>query len=431
MTELSGSLAGIPVESLIRFLGSLEKSGDAWIWLDVWVACLSFDRGRLIGAAVEHDTGERALDFIASAMGRAAFDFCEGTPTLEANFASASDPVARCARVEPAEWAAELPHADDVPCLLGSPGADDASETLPVPLARATVGVLLDVDGQRSVRSIARQHGLLRTLLALDELRALQLISFEPRPDEAPFAATSVVEALPDGASVPVADGSQLAERLGKLRQRVNIRAVLVEVGQTIVSSALLIAVVHALIQNFRIDGISMQPTFAAGEALIVDRTAYFKLDAVPFGGILPIERGSPGYVFGGPRRGDVVVFRAPPQPDVDYIKRVIGLPGESVLVRDQRVYVNGLLLDEPYIRFPANYMFPGNGEPLTIPVGTYFVLGDNRPDSFDSHTGWVVPAQNLIGRAWLRYWPPSAWGVVGPGGWSLVPPESASNPQQ
>jgi signal peptidase I len=172
-----------------------------------------------------------------------------------------------------------------------------------------------------------------------------------------------------------------------------------------------LVGTVHAVIENFRIDGTSMQPTFASGEALIVNRTAYL--------------------LSGGPQRGDVVVFRAPPEPNTDYIKRVIGLPGESILVQRGRVFVNGQALDEPYVHFAANYQFPGNGEPVTIPQGTYFVLGDNRPDSFDSHTGWVVPTQNLIGRAWLRYWPPAAWGVVTSGSWSLETSESASSPNR
>jgi signal peptidase I len=154
-------------------------------------------------------------------------------------------------------------------------------------------------------------------------------------------------------------------------------------------------------------------------------------MDSTPLSRLAAADAGSGSYVFGGPQRGEVVVFRAPPEPDTDYIKRVIGLPGESILIQHGRVYVNGQALEEPYIRFPADYVFPGNGEPVTIPAGTYFVLGDNRPDSFDSHTGWVVPASNLIGRAWLRYWPPSSWGVVSAGNWSLDRPESASAPNQ
>jgi signal peptidase I len=104
-----------------------------------------------------------------------------------------------------------------------------------------------------------------------------------------------------------------------------------------------------------------------------------------------------------------VVVFHAPPQPDTDYIKRVIGLPGDTVAVVGGRVMVNGTPLEEPYIEFPASYSFG----PVVVPDGNYFVLGDNRPESLDSHFGWFVPVDKLIGRAWIRFWPLSEAGVV------------------
>jgi signal peptidase I len=107
-----------------------------------------------------------------------------------------------------------------------------------------------------------------------------------------------------------------------------------------------------------------------------------------------------------------VAVFKAPPEPGADYIKRIIGLPGESVLVRNGQVFVGGVRLDEPYVQFEASYTFPSDGLPLVIPDGAYFVLGDNRPESFDSHLGWLVSVEDLIGRAWFRYWPPTELGM-------------------
>jgi signal peptidase I len=83
------------------------------------------------------------------------------------------------------------------------------------------------------------------------------------------------------------------------------------------------------------------------------------------------------------------------------------------VLIRQGQVFINGQRLDEPYVNYPASYNFPPDGRPMIVPDGNYFVLGDNRPESFDSHLGWVVPVDNLIGRAWLRYWPPDELGVV------------------
>jgi signal peptidase I len=193
--------------------------------------------------------------------------------------------------------------------------------------------------------------------------------------------------------------------------------SVLSEILQAVLVAGVLVLVTRAFVQNFRVDGVSMLPTFEAGQALVVNRAAYFHLEGTPFEGLLPTSaQGSVNYLFGGPRRGDVVVFRAPPQPDADYIKRVIGLPGDRIQIANGRVLINGQPLEEPYISFPADYTFPNSGEPLVVPDASYFVLGDNRPESFDSHLGWVVPVDYLVGRAWLRYWPPSEVAVVDSG---------------
>jgi len=90
--------------------------------------------------------------------------------------------------------------------------------------------------------------------------------------------------------------------------------------------------------------------------------------------------------------------------------------------VRGGHVFVNGQQLSEPYIEFPADYIMPADGSQVVVPSGSYFVLGDNRPESLDSHFGWFVPVDDLIGRAWLRYWPPSEVGVV-----QAAPPGLAS----
>jgi signal peptidase I len=157
---------------------------------------------------------------------------------------------------------------------------------------------------------------------------------------------------------------------------------------------------VRGVVQNFRVEGPSMQPTLATGQFLWVNKAAYFQVNQE--------------FVFGGPQRGDIAVLVAPgDQEDFDLIKRVIGLPGDTLLVEHGHVLINGRPLDEPYIQFHASYTFPTDGQPLTIPDGQYFVLGDNRANSRDSHLGWLVPAANLVGRAWLTYWPPAAWRVM------------------
>ncbi len=157
------------------------------------------------------------------------------------------------------------------------------------------------------------------------------------------------------------------------------------EIIETIVLTVLMFLVIRLAVQNFNIDGMSMEPNFHNRELVLVDKWSY---------------------LFHPPNRGDVVVFVSPPVPTQDYIKRVIGLPGDVVSVIGTRVIVNGKTLNETYIA-PQNQ---GNPDApivnLLIPPNDYFVLGDNRADSYDSRAWGCVPSVNLIGRASLIYWP-------------------------
>ena len=172
------------------------------------------------------------------------------------------------------------------------------------------------------------------------------------------------------------------------------------ELLQTIVLMSVLFLAVRGVVQNFRVEGPSMQPTLTTGEFLWVNKAAYFEWNGQ--------------YIMGGPQRGDIAVLRPPDTTeDIDLIKRVIGLPGDQVRVQHGQVFINGRPLDEPYITFQSSYNYPLDGHDATVPAGQYFVLGDNRANSRDSHMGWFVPAENLVGRAWLSYWPPAAWGIM------------------
>ena len=131
-----------------------------------------------------------------------------------------------------------------------------------------------------------------------------------------------------------------------------------------------------------------MEPNLQEGERLLVNKVVYH---------------------FHEPERGDVIVFHPPNNPQVEYIKRIIALPGDTVEVENGVVYVNGLLSDEPYIKEPPRYTL----DKREIPENEYFVLGDNRNNSSDSHTGWTMPRQNIIGKAWLSIWPPGQWGLA------------------
>jgi signal peptidase I len=178
-------------------------------------------------------------------------------------------------------------------------------------------------------------------------------------------------------------------------------RRVSIEIVQTVLLMALLFGGVRLVMQNFRVEGPSMLPTLTTGELLWVNKAAYYRWNGQ--------------YLLGGPQRGDIAVLRSPDATDdVDLIKRIIGLPGDRLRIQHGQVYVNGQALAEPYIRFEASYDYPADGNELTVPDDQYFVLGDNRPNSRDSHFGWFVPADHLVGRAWLSYWPPADWGLAG-----------------
>ena len=118
-----------------------------------------------------------------------------------------------------------------------------------------------------------------------------------------------------------------------------------------------------------------------------------------------------------GVQRGDVLVFKAPPEPDKDYIKRVIGLPGDVVLLKNGFVYLNGKKLDESaYLHSDVRTYggsFLKDGEPYTVPEGNYIVFGDNRPFSSDSREWGLLPTNMIIGKSMFVYWPVNVMRVV------------------
>jgi signal peptidase I len=136
-----------------------------------------------------------------------------------------------------------------------------------------------------------------------------------------------------------------------------------------------------------RVDGASMEPTLVSGEYVVVNRLSYR---------------------LGSPQRGDIIVFHPPVNPEEEYIKRVIGLPGDEVEVKDGMVYVNGQPLQESYLNVKTNYAGTWN-----VPQDQLFVLGDNRINSSDSRNWGTVPMNYVVGKAVLVYWPPPDWGLV------------------
>jgi signal peptidase I len=161
------------------------------------------------------------------------------------------------------------------------------------------------------------------------------------------------------------------------------------ELVETIVFTLLIYFLIrHFLFENYRVVGYSMTPTLEDEQFLVVDKL---------------------GYRLHEPQRGDIIVFRDPRDSDRKLIKRVVGLPGEVLEIREGKVFINDTQVDEPYIESMGRYSMAAT----LIPTDHYFVLGDNRNNSSDSHNWGTLDSQEIVGKAWLSYWPPRLWGVV------------------
>jgi signal peptidase I len=173
--------------------------------------------------------------------------------------------------------------------------------------------------------------------------------------------------------------------------------AIVREVGETIILTLIIFFLIQTVIRNFRVVGTSMVNNLHDGQYLIIDKLSYN-----PFvTSVLNI---------GGPQRGDVIVFEPPNRPGEDYVKRIIGLPGETVEINSGQVIINGEPLTEPFQPTPGTYTM---SSPVVVPEGQVFVLGDKRNNSNDSHNWGTLPVEKIVGRAWLSHWPPNEWGVI------------------
>jgi len=164
---------------------------------------------------------------------------------------------------------------------------------------------------------------------------------------------------------------------------------ILREIGITILIAVAVFVLLRLTVQSYTVVMSSMEPNFQQGECIMVNKVSYHS---------------------SGPQRGQVIIFNPPFESEYPFIKRVIGLPDETVEIKDGKVFINGTALEEDeYIKERPNYTMPAT----EVPENEYFVLGDNRNNSNDSHTGWTVSRDNIIGKAWFIYWPPSSWGVI------------------
>lgn len=166
---------------------------------------------------------------------------------------------------------------------------------------------------------------------------------------------------------------------------------------ETVVIALLFFAIMYIfLFQPHQVKGNSMLPNFINGEYLLTNKLVYR---------------------FKDPGRGDIVVFRAPENNQYDYIKRIIGLPGDTVKILNGNIYINNQKIDESAYLSPTIQSRPGyylhEGKEIVIPPNSYLVFGDNRTNSSDSRDFGPIPKESIVGKAWFMYWPPAKIGLI------------------
>jgi len=162
-----------------------------------------------------------------------------------------------------------------------------------------------------------------------------------------------------------------------------------------VVSASVFVVVYLFLMQPHQVKGNSMFPTFETGEYLLTDKVTLKRRE---------------------PLKGYVVVFKSPLDENFDFIKRVLATPGDTIMIKGGFVYLNGELLSEPYL--PSDYITSGGrflkeGMSFLVPESSIMAIGDNRNHSSDSRDWGVVPYENIVGRAFFRYWPSDTVGVI------------------
>lgn len=198
----------------------------------------------------------------------------------------------------------------------------------------------------------------------------------------------AMATAVPSGGAVPIGEGQSVSAGNEQEEESPGVGLLIRETIETVILAVLIFLVIRSLVQNYRIEGQSMEPNFHHGQYLLVNKIAYR---------------------LGEYQRGDVIVFHYPNDPSQDYIKRVIGLPGDTVEILGGNVFVNGLEVDEPYSQIPIARDIP----PQTVTPGFLYVLGDNRPSSSDTRTWGQLSQEFVIGKAWLAIWPVNTAGLV------------------
>lgn len=233
--------------------------------------------------------------------------------------------------------------------------------------------------------------------------------------DETPLRRRLAIDAADDAATGWEQDQATTEEPTSAPR----VRGVVRELFETAIFVLLVFFIVRGVVQNFKIEGQSMEPNLHTGQYILVNKIVYFHFDLNAPLRLLPGNRALPSkivYPFHMPHRGEIIVFEYPRDRSKDYIKRVIGLPGDHIQVKDGRVYVNDTPLYEPYLTDPTDCRIGdecADSKMITVPAGSVYVFGDNRLNSSDSREWNELPLDRIIGKAWVSYWPTDQLGVI------------------
>jgi signal peptidase I len=198
---------------------------------------------------------------------------------------------------------------------------------------------------------------------------------------------------------------------------------------ETIALALLIFLALQATVRNYRVELSSMEGTLLPKDRLVVNKLVYFHLNTETIDRLIPFvdiwQDNKTLFPFHSPRRADIIVFRFPNDPSRDFVKRVIGLPGETVSMNRGEVFIDGDKLDEPYLMERDSYKM----DPILVPPDSYFVMGDNRGHSSDSREWGPVPLGNIVGKVLVRYWPFSEFSLLSGGSPSVAGADSIENP--
>ncbi len=215
---------------------------------------------------------------------------------------------------------------------------------------------------------------------------ANRILSSQPAAPPVQTSGVNAQTATGPAPTVPVL--APPAVETGPAESQAASRSVWRDILETAILTVAVFLIVRVAVQSYRIAGTSMVPNFTHDQILVVNKLAYF-LDS--------------------PQRGDVIVFDYPDGTERDFIKRVIGVPGDTVEIREGMVYINGLNVLEPYELVPFDY----DAGPTLVSNDKLYVLGDNRADSEDSHLWGLLDQSDVVGKVWISLWPLDTLGLI------------------